>query len=146
MGALKHDADGPHREQEEQDMSASLNRVLIMGNLTQDPSARRLSAGTTVADLSLAISETYRNKEGENVETTCFVDVVTWNKQADVCEAYLQKGSAVLVEGRLQLDEWTDKEGKKRRKLRVRADRVHFMDRAKKAKPAKDAEPEPVTT
>jgi single-strand DNA-binding protein len=120
-----------------------MNRVFIMGNLTRDPSARRLPSGGTVGDLSVAATESYRNKDGETVESTCFVDVVVWNKQADVCETYLHKGSSVLVEGRLQLDEWTDKEGQKRSKLRVRADRVHFMDKAPKKTEKREAEAVP---
>ena len=108
---------------------SSMNRVQLLGNLTRDPQARRLSAGQTVGDLSLAVSESYRGKDGEQKESTCFVDVVVWNKQAEVCETYLNKGSSVLIEGRLQFEEWTDKEGQKRNKLRVKADRLHFMSR-----------------
>lgn len=114
-------------------MASMVNRVFVMGRLTREPTAKKLPSGSTVGDLALAVQETYRNKNGDNVDSTCFVDVVVWNKQAEVCETYLQKGSTVLVEGRLQLDEWQDKEGQKRTKMRVRADRVHFLDKAKKA-------------
>lgn len=123
-------------------MTNSMNRVFIMGRLTRDPTAKRLTAlaagrpdgqaGSVVGELSVAVTESHRNREGATVETTCFVDVVAWNKQAEVCETYLRKGSSVLVEGRLQLDEWEDKEGQKRSKLRVRADRIHFMDPPRK--------------
>ena len=106
---------------------ASLNLVILAGNLTRDPETRQLPSGTAVADLGLAVNETYKNKNGETVEQTCFVDVVAWGKLADTCGQYLRKGSPVLVEGRLQLDQWTSKEGEKRSKLRVKADRIQFL-------------------
>ena len=106
---------------------ASMNKVVLVGNLTQDPEIRKLKTGTSVGDLRLAISESYKNKSGEQVDTVCYVDVVTWGRQAETCGQYLKKGSAALVEGRLQLDEW-EKDGQKRSKLRVRADRVQFLD------------------
>ena len=106
---------------------ASLNYVVLAGNLTRDPVVRNTPSGTAVADLGLAVNEKYKNKAGELVETTCYVDVVAWGRQAEVCQQYLHKGSPVLIEGRLQLDQWESKEGEKRSKLRVRADRVQFL-------------------
>ncbi|HRR33266.1 MAG TPA: single-stranded DNA-binding protein [Kiritimatiellia bacterium] len=106
---------------------ASFNKVIIAGNLTRDPDIR--TAGSVkVADLRLAISETWRDKtSGQPREVTCFVDVVAWDKQADFCQQYFSKGKGMLVEGRLQMDEWTDKQtNEKRSKLRVRADRILF--------------------
>ena len=118
----------------------SMNRVFLMGNLTRDPSLRKTNTGTTVSDLGLAISETYRNKEGELVETTCFADIVVWGKQAEACGQYLNKGSPVMIEGRLQFDQWQNDQGEKRNKLRVRAERVQFLGRAR---PEIEAKPEP---
>ena len=106
---------------------ASFNRVILMGNLTRDPQVRYIPSGTAVADLSLAVSENFKNKAGEQVESTCFVDVVVWARQAETCGQYLSKGSPALVEGSLQLDKWTTKEGDNRSKLRVRASRVQFI-------------------
>lgn len=106
---------------------ASFNKVILMGNLTRDPEVRYLSSGTAVADLALAINEDYKNKDGEKVESTVFVDVVVWARQAETCGQYLSKGSPVLVEGMLQLDKWQTKEGENRSKLRVRAVRVQFL-------------------
>lgn len=106
---------------------ASANFVLLMGNLTRDPEVRTIPSGTTVADLGMAVNESYKNKAGELVETTVFVDVVVWGRLAETCGQYLKKGSPVLVEGRLQLDQWTGQDGEKRSKLRVRADRVQFL-------------------
>lgn len=110
---------------------ASMNRVLLMGNLTRDPEIRQVPSGTSVGDLGLAINETYKNREGEQVESTCFVDVVVWGRQAETCGQYLSKGSPILVEGRLQLDQWEADDGQKRSRLRVRGDRVQFLGRQK---------------
>ncbi len=107
------------------------NRIVLMGNLTRDPNLRHVPSGMAVADIGLASSESYRNKEGEQVKKTCFVDIVTWGKQAETCSQYLSKGSAVLIEGRLQYDQWETDEGQRRSKLRVRADRVQFLGRPK---------------
>lgn len=105
---------------------ASANIVVLCGNLTRDPEVRQIPSGMSVADLGLAINESYKNKSGEQVETTCYVDVVVWGKTAENCGQYLRKGSPILVEGKLQLDQW-EKDGEKRSKLRVRADRVQFL-------------------
>ncbi len=106
---------------------ASYNRVLLMGNLTRNPEIRYTPSGTAVADLGLAVNENFKNKAGETVEQTCFVDVVVWGRQAETSAEYLHKGSPVFVEGRLQLDQWESQQGEKRSKLRVRADRVQFL-------------------
>ena len=107
---------------------ASFNKVILMGNLTRDPELKQAPSGAKVADLGLAVSETWRDKNGQPKEVTCFVDVVVWDKLAELCQQYLVKGRPVLVEGRLQMDEWTDKQtNEKRSKLRVRADTVKFL-------------------
>ncbi len=111
---------------------SSLNRVYLMGNLTRDPEVRYTPSGTAVGDLGLAVNETYRNKAGETVESTVFVDVEVWARQAETCAEYLYKGSPVLVEGRLKLDQWENQQGEKRSKLRVRADRVQFLGAPKR--------------
>lgn len=106
---------------------ASFNRVILMGGLTRDPELKQAASGVKVADLSLAITEKWKNKNGETKETTCYVDIVVWQRQAELCCQYLSKGRQILVEGRLQLDEWENQQGEKRSKLRVRADRVQFL-------------------
>lgn len=106
---------------------ASYNRVLLIGNLTRNPEIRYTPSGTAVADLGLAVNESFKNKTGETVERTCFVDVVVWGRQAETAAEYLHKGSPVFVEGRLQFDQWEGSQGEKRSKLRVRADRVQFL-------------------
>ena len=112
---------------------STLNRVFLMGNLTRDPEVRYTPSGTAVGDLGLAVNETYKNKAGENVESTVFVDVEVWSRQAETCAEYLYKGSPVFVEGRLKLDQWENQQGEKRSKLRVRADRVQFLGSPKRA-------------
>ena len=107
----------------------AMNRVFLMGNLTRDPALRRTPTGAAVSDIGLAVSEKYRNKAGELVETTCFADIVVWGRQAEACGQYLTKGAPVVVEGRLQLDQWQTPAGEKRSRLRVRADRVQFLAR-----------------
>lgn len=111
----------------------AMNRVFLMGNLTRDPEVRKTPTGLSVSDLGLAVSEKYRNKAGETVESVCFVDIVVWGRQAETCGQYLTKGAPFIVEGRLQLDQWQTDKGEKRSKLRVRADRVQFLGRAAKA-------------
>ena len=90
---------------------ASFNKVILVGNLTRDPELRYTSQGTAVSDLRLAVT-TVRGGRGqqERREETLFIDVTVWDRQAENCCKYLSKGRSVLVEGRLQLDTWDDKE------------------------------------
>ena len=106
---------------------SSMNRVFLMGNLTRDPELRKTPTGASVCDLGMAINEEWKTKEGDKRESTAFVDVVAWGRQAETCSEYLHKGSCVMVEGKLQYDEWESKDGSKRNKIRVRADRVSFI-------------------
>ena len=115
---------------------ASFNRVIVMGNLTKDPELKRNPSGTAVCTLRLAFSESYRNKEGERIERPVYVDVVAWNQQAEFCNQYLAKGSPVLVEGRLQYDEWKTPENEMRSKLRIVANRVELVGGRPGAGPA----------
>ena len=106
---------------------SSLNRVMLMGNLTRDPETKFLPSGTAVTDLGLAINRTY-TQDGERKEETTFVDITVWGKQAENCGKFLRKGSGVFVEGRLQLDTWQDQQsGQNRSKLKVVGDRVQFL-------------------
>ena len=106
---------------------ASFNRVMLMGNLTRNPELKYTPSGTAVTDLGLAVNESFKNKAGETVEQTCFVDVVVWGRQAETASEFLRKGSPAFIEGRLQFDQWENQEGEKRSKLRVRAERVQFL-------------------
>ena len=109
---------------------SSMNRVFLAGNLTRDPVLKETNSNVAVADLGVAINEKYKNRDGEEVERVCFVDVVVWGRQAETCSQYLVKGAPVMVEGRMQLDRWESPEGQPRSKMRVCAQRVHFIGRA----------------
>lgn len=107
---------------------ANLNKVFLMGNLTHDPEVRYIPSGTAVADLRMAVNERYKDRDsGEWREKPVFVDVTVWRRQAETAGEYLSKGSPVLIEGRLQLDQWETDDGQKRSKLKVTADRVQFL-------------------
>ena len=109
----------------------ALNRVFLAGNLTRDPELRYTPSGQAVVDLNMAINRVYTSG-GEQKEDTCFVSVVAWGRQAEMCGEYLSKGSPVLIEGSLQYDQWQTEGGEKRSRLRVRADRVQFLGRPKR--------------
>ena len=104
----------------------SLNRVLLIGNLTKDPELRYIPSGTPVANLRLAVNSSFKDQSGQRKEETCFVTVVVWSKQAELCHQYLKKGRSVFVEGRLLYRTW-EAEGKTRSTMEVRADRVQFL-------------------
>lgn len=105
---------------------ASLNKVLLLGNLTRNPELRYVPSGTAVASFGLAVNRTYTTQTGEKKDEVCFVNIVVWGKQAENCNQYLNKGSQVLIEGRLTYRVW-EQEGQKRNTLEVRADRVQFL-------------------
>ncbi len=106
---------------------ASYNRVILVGNLTRDPELRYTPTGTPVCDVGLAVNDRYKNATGEWVDQTTFVDVTLWSRTAEVACEYLNKGSPVLIEGRLKLDSWEGKDGEKRSKLRVVCDRMQML-------------------
>lgn len=114
---------------------ASLNRVFLIGNLTKDPELRYTPQGTAVANLRMAVNRRWKDKNGEQKDEACFITVVTWDKQAEVCNQYLRKGSPLFVEGRLQSRSWEDAAGQKRSVIEVRAEKVQFMGSSGAAKP-----------
>jgi len=118
---------------------STLNRVFLMGHLTRDPEMRYTPSQTAVGTLGLAINEKYKNKSGETVEKTVFVDVDVWGRQAETCAEYLHKGAPVFVEGSLKLDQWTNQQGEKRSKLAVSATRVQFLGAPKRGAETADA-------
>lgn len=112
---------------------ASLNKVLLIGNLTRDPELRYIPSGTAVAKFGLAVNREYVDKaSGEKKDAPCFVDVTVWGKQAEICNQYLSKGRPVFLEGRLEFSSWETKEGDKRSKLEVVAERVQFLGSPKR--------------
>jgi single-strand DNA-binding protein len=106
---------------------ASLNRVLLVGNLTKDPELKFIPSGTAVANLRMATNRKWKAASGETKEEVTFVGVVVWGKQAEACGEYLKKGSPVLVEGRLQSRSWETDAHEKRSILEVVAERVQFL-------------------
>jgi single-strand DNA-binding protein len=116
----------------------ALNKVLIAGRLTKKPELRRTPNGVSVTDLLMALNREYLTMGGDRHQEVCFVDVVVWGKQAELCTQVLDCSSSILVEGRLQLDVWHAKDGEKRCKLRVAAERVQFLDK----KPLSEKMPE----
>jgi single-strand DNA-binding protein len=107
---------------------AALNKVLLIGNLTRDPELRYIPSGTAVAKFGLAVNRDYVDKvSGEKKENVCFVDITVWGKQAEICNQYLSKGRPVFIEGRLEFSSWETKEGDKRNKLEVVAERFQFL-------------------
>lgn len=108
---------------------ANYNKVILAGNLTRDPELRYLPQGTAVAEFSLAINRTYKNQAGENVEEVTFVEIAAYGRQGEVIAQYVKKGRPLLVEGRLKLDTWEDKQTQqKRSKMRVILEGFSFLD------------------
>jgi single-strand DNA-binding protein len=104
---------------------ASFNRVILLGNITRDIEVRYLQSGMAVTDIGLAVNDRRKNQQGEWVEETTFVDITLWGRTAEVAGEYLGKGSQVLIEGRLKLDQW-EKDGQKHYKLRVVGERMQM--------------------
>ena len=129
-----------------------VNRVLLSGRLTRDPDQRYAQDGTPVTSFNLAFNRHYRAKDGSAAEHSGFVTVMTFQRLAEICGQYLKKGGAVLVEGRLQMREWTSPQGQKGSRLELRGEMVHFLERrpssaspegATQADPVAPLEPRP---
>jgi len=105
----------------------SLNRVLMIGNLTRDPELRYIPSGAAVASFTIAMNRVYKLPSGEKKEEVSFVRVVAWGRQAETCGEYLKKGSLIFVEGRLQSRSWETPDGQKRSTVEVSASNVQFI-------------------
>jgi single-strand DNA-binding protein len=113
---------------------ANFNKVILAGNLTRDPELRYTPKGTAVAEFGLAINRSWKSDTGETQEETTFVDIAAYGRTAEVIGQYLKKGRPLLVEGRLRLDTWDDKQtGQKRSKLRVVCEGFQFLDSGNRA-------------
>ena len=115
-----------------------LNKIILMGRLTRDPELRRTQSGTAVASFTLAVDRDYKPQDGER--ETDFIDVVAWRGTAEFVFKYFSKGRMAVVEGSLQVRDWTDKDGNKRRNTEVIADNVYFGD-SKRPESGTPAEP-----
>jgi len=108
---------------------ANFNKVILMGNLTRDPELRYTPKGTAIAKLGLAVNRTWKTETGETKEEVTFVDVDAFGRQAETLGQYMKKGRPILVEGRLRLDTWEDKQtNQKRTKLGVVMESFQFLD------------------
>ena len=104
-----------------------LNRIILMGRLTRDPELRQTQSGASVANFSLAVDRDFKDKQtGE--KTTDFIDIVAWRSSAEFVSRFFTKGRMAVVEGRLQIRDWKDKDGNNRRSAEVVADNIYFGD------------------
>ena len=103
-----------------------LNEIVLMGRLTRDPELRRTQSGTAVTSFSLAVDRDFKDQDGER--ETDFIDIVAWRNTAEFVSKYFSKGRMAVVKGRLQVRDWTDKDGAKRRSTEVLAESVYFGD------------------
>lgn len=107
---------------------ASFNKVILVGNLTRDPELRYTPKGTAVAKIGIAVNRVYTNEAGEKKEEVTFVDVDVWGRTAENVGQYMRKGRPIMIEGRLKLDQWDDKQtGQKKSRLGVVAESVQFL-------------------
>jgi single-strand DNA-binding protein len=107
---------------------ASYNRTILVGNLTRDPEIKYTPKGTAVAEIGLAVNHSYKTDSGEKREEVTFIDVTLWGRTAEIVGQYCKKGRPLLVEGRLALDQWDDKQtGQKRSKLKVVGENVQLL-------------------
>jgi len=120
---------------------ADLNKVMLIGRLTRDIELKYVSSGTAVGEVGMAVNRNYTKGNGEKVDETAFIEIVIWGKQAETANQYLSKGSSCFIEGRLNFEQWEDKNsGQKRSKLNVVADRVQFLDPKQSGEPYKSNE------
>ena len=115
-----------------------LNKIILMGRLTRDPELRKTQSGTAVTSFTLAVDRDYKPQDGER--ETDFIDIVAWRGTGEFVSKYFTKGRMAVVEGRLQVRDWTDKDGNKRRSTEVVADNVYFGD-SKRSESGTPAEP-----
>lgn len=106
---------------------ASLNKIMIIGNATRDAETRTMPTGTTVANFTVAVNESYKDKSGEKVEKTEFIKCVAWGKLAEICGQYLKTGRQIYVEGKLQTRKWQDNDGCDKYMTEINANVVQFL-------------------
>ena len=110
-----------------------LNKIILMGRLTRDPELRRTQSGTAVTSFSIACDRDFKSQSGE--KETDFIDIVAWRGTAEFVSKYFAKGRMAIVEGRLQIRDWTDNNGGKRRSAEVVADNIYFGDSKRDSAP-----------
>ncbi|WP_263840273.1 single-stranded DNA-binding protein [Salinibacter sp.] len=108
-------------------MARSVNKVVLIGNLGDDPELRYTGSGTAVCNMSLATNESYTNSDGEEVQQTEWHDVVAWGRLGEVCNEYLERGSQVYFEGKIETNQWEDQDGNTRYSTEVKALEATFL-------------------
>ena len=106
---------------------AGVNKVILIGNLGKDPEVRYLDSGVAVANITLATTENYKNKQGERVSQTEWHDIVLWRGLAEIAEKYLKKGNSIYIEGKIRTRKWEDKEGNNRYRTEILADNMTML-------------------
>ncbi len=123
---------------------ATVNKVMLLGNLTRDPELRYTPQGAAVCEFSLALNRSYTNKQtGQRVDEVSYIDCVAWGRTAETSAEYLKKGRQVFVEGRLTQDRWESQEGKKLSKIRVTCEQVTFVGSRPGGAPGAEGGPGP---
>ncbi len=115
---------------------AGFNKVILMGNLTRDPQLRYLPNNTAVCDFGMAVNRRWRDRDGNQHDEVCYVDLAAFGRQAEVINQYMSKGRPMLVDGRLKFDTWTGQDGQKRSKLSIVVENFQFVGAREGAAPA----------
>ena len=116
-----------------------MNKVIILGNMTRKAELRTIPSGNKVANFSIAVSERYKDKQGQQQEKSEYINCVAWNRTAEIIEQYMKKGSKILVEGKLQTSTW-DKDGEKRYKTEVIVSSMEMLGSKSQAPQKQDAQ------
>jgi single-strand DNA-binding protein len=119
-------------------MARGVNKVILIGNLGQEPELRYTGSGTAVCNMRLATNESYTNRDGEEVQKTEWHNVVAWGRLGEICNEYLDKGSQVYFEGSLQTRSWEDRDGNTRYTTEVKAQEMMFLDSNRQGAPSGD--------
>jgi len=122
---------------------ASINKVILIGNLGRDPEVRYTPSGTAVANFSIATTENWTNKDGEKESHTEWHRIVAWGRLGEICGEYLAKGRQVYIEGRIRTNEWEDPEGNKRQTKEIVATTMQMLGSRAQAEPSSDESPSP---
>ena len=109
-----------------------MNKAILVGRLGKDPEVRQTPSGDTVCEFSIAVDETYKDKNGDKVTKTEWLKIIAWRKLAQICSQYLCKGKLVLIEGKIQTEQWSDKEGVKRTTTKIIASNMQMLDGKRK--------------
>lgn len=104
------------------------NKTILVGNITRDIELKYLPSGTAIATTSLAINRKWKDKNGQQQDETCFIDIIVFGRTAEVLNQYCRKGSKILIEGRLKLDQWDDQNGGKRSKHSIVVENLTMLD------------------